>query len=946
MRMHGTRPACSLRRPVALLFDMLPSPILVVDPQKVRRDLAFVMDCFADVLDEAHERALTQQLPWRPLVARNDDAAIPPERLSRAYSIAFHLLSLVEQNAAIQQQRATEAVQGPSALQALWAPCLEQIRDRGVAPEQIAAALRRIQVELVLTAHPTEAKRTIVLEHHRSLYLLLVKRENQVWTPDEQRAIREEFKTLLSLLWRTSEIFVHKPDVAAERRHIMHYLNNVFPDVLPVLDARLRQSWMHLGCDPDLLRAPGQLPRCRLGTWVGGDQDGHPLVTADVTRQTLADLRLHGLLRLRRQLVTLARQVSLSDRLQPPLPALTARADRLRAAGVSDALHGEEGETWRQFVGLMVGHLPLDSVYPEGGRLRMDAGGYAGADEVIADLRLLYDSLCAAGAWRVADASVAPVIRAVETFGFHLASLDVRQNSAFYERAVAQLRRAAWDDDTGFARSTEEQRLRFLDRELASPRPFLRPDVSAGAEADAALGTFRVLADHVRTHGVDGLGALIVSMTRRTSDLLCVYLLAREVGLTTVDGGGLACRLPVVPLFETIEDLERSPDILRAFLQYPVTRRSLERQRETSGPGEGEGGELVQQVVVGYSDSNKDGGILASLWSLYRAEAALARVGHESGVRIRFLHGRGGTMSRGGGPEHRFVKAIHPSALNGDLRVTEQGEAVEQKFANRLTAVYNLELLLAGTARATMLHRHAPEPPHPLEPTMDRLAARSRETYVRLRQMPSFLRFFREATPIDAIEESRIGSRPVRRTGQATFDDLRAIPWVFSWSQARYFLPGWYGVGSALEALHTERPAEFAGLVAQLYSWAPLHYALSNAATSIAAADRRVMRAYAGLVEDDACRAEIFEEITSEFGRTSRMLEQVYRGSLAERRPNIHAALQMRSAPLRLLHDQQIALLREWRQARRSGGLAAAEALLRPLLLTINAIAAGLGATG
>ena len=278
---------------------------------------------------------------------------MPPERLSRAYSIAFHLLSLVEQNAAIQQQRSTEAAHGPSALQALWGQCLEQLRDRGLTADQIAATLQRMQVELVLTAHPTEAKRTIVLEHHRSLYLLLVKRENQVWTPNEQRAIRDEFKTLLSLLWRTGEIFLHKPDVAAERRNVMHYLYSVFPDVLPALDGRLRQSWEHLGFDPDLLRAPEQLPRCRLGTWVGGDQDGHPLVTPDVTRQTLEDLRLHGLLLLQRQLVALGRQASLSDRLEPPPPALSARVSALVEARTPPARAGETiAKTARPGVGL------------------------------------------------------------------------------------------------------------------------------------------------------------------------------------------------------------------------------------------------------------------------------------------------------------------------------------------------------------------------------------------------------------------------------------------------------------------------------------------------------------------------------------------------------------------------------------------------------------------
>jgi phosphoenolpyruvate carboxylase len=303
-------------------------------------------------------------------------------------------------------------------------------------------------------------------------------------------------------------------------------------------------------------------------------------------------------------------------------------------------------------------------------------------------------------------------------------------------------------------------------------------------------------------------------------------------------------------------------------------------------------------------------------------------------------------MSRGGGPEHRFVKAIHPSALNGDLRVTEQGEAIEQKYANRLTAAYNLELLFAGVARATLLDRHCPEPPHVLEPTMDWLAEHSRQTYVRLRHAEGFLLFFRQATPIDVIEESRIGSRPSRRTGLPALDDLRAIPWVFGWSQARFFLPGWYGVGSALEALQAQRPHELAQLSPHLHTWAPLHYALSNAATCIAAADLEVMNAYAALVEDGACRARIFAQIVEEFDRTSRMLERVYRGPLAERRPNIHGTVQLRKEPLRVLHRQQIELLREWRDARRCGDREVAATLLPPLLLTVNAIASGLGATG
>jgi phosphoenolpyruvate carboxylase len=455
------------------------------------------------------------------------------------------------------------------------------------------------------------------------------------------------------------------------------------------------------------------------------------------------------------------------------------------------------------------------------------------------------------------------------------------------------------------------------------------------------LSTYRILVEHLRSCGSGGLGVLIVSMTRRLSDLLAPYLFAREVGLAASTRDGLACRLPVVPLFETIDDLARSPDILRAFLQHPMTARSLEAQRHESG-----GDHLVQEVMVGYSDSNKDGGILASLWSLYRAEAALVRVGQEAGVRIRFLHGRGGTMSRGGGPEHRFVKAIHPSALSGDLRLTEQGETIAQKYANRLTAVYNLELLFAGMTRATLLDWHNPEPGHVLEPTLDWLADESRRTYSRLLETEGFVTFFRQATPIDVIEESRIGSRPSRRTGQPALADLRAIPWVFSWSQARFYLSGWYGVGSALERLLAEHPQQFALLSTHLHTWAPLHYALSNAATCLAAADPDVMNEYAWLVEDAALRDQFLARITGELERTSRMLEQIYGGTLAERRPNIDGSLRVRRQPLRVLHRQQIALLREWRGLRQRGEDDGAAALLPGLLLTVNAIASGLGATG
>lgn len=919
---------------------------LTIDPTTFADELAFVMGCLREVLAEAGEADLVRAMPWPGEAPPGDPPAVPADRLAQALAIAFQLLNMVEQRASVQYRRDLETRRGLAALPALWGEVFAQLRADGLPGETIAAALPTTRVELVLTAHPTEAKRATVLEHHRALYLLLVKRADPRWTPYEQDGVRREVLALLTTLWRTGDIFLAKPDVASERRNIVHYLRAVFPVVLPLLDDRLRQAWAAAGLEPALLA--GALPRLQFGTWVGGDRDGHPLVTAEVTRASLADLRRQALALIQDQLHDLTRSLSLSDQLQTPPPALLTRiAQVTRSLGATGeaALARNPNEPWRQWVNLMIARLPgpgheqrqQTTGAPDG-----DPGSnaYQHAADLIAELHLLSDSLTEIGARRLAEHAVQPVIRSLGSFGFHLAVLDVRQNSRFHDLALGQLLAAAGNNECDVVDWDLPTRMGLLERELASPRPFTRLGARVGPEADAVLSSYRALVEELRAHGPAGLGALIVSMTRSEADLLAVYLFAREVGLLVETPDGPACPLPVVPLFETIDDLERSPAILAAFLDHPLTRRSLAEQRRLSG-----GADLVQQVMVGYSDSNKDGGLIASLWSLYRAQAALAEVGRTRGIRVRFFHGRGGTISRGAGPTHRFLKALPTGALGGDLRVTEQGETIAQKYANRITAAYHLELFLAGAARTTIRDRHLPAGPHPLEPTMDWLAARGRAAYSDLLASAGFVSFFRQATPVDALEESRIGSRPARRTGQATLADLRAIPWVFSWSQARFYLSGWYGVGSALAELQQADPAAFAELGRHLIGWAPLHYILSNAATSVAIADPEVMGWYADLVTDAALRATLLQRIVAEYEQTSTMLEAVYGGQLADRRPNVHALAQVRAPALRTLHRQQIGLLRQWR-ARKAQGDPAAGDLLPQLLLTINAIAGGLGSTG
>lgn len=934
---------------------MVAESVLALDELSLLGQWTWILGCLKEVLIESGASDLASALPSASDLTPSEKllgntVLTDSVHLTQAYSIAFQLLGMAEQNAADQFRRSIEQQSGADALPALWGDSLRQLKDAGWTSEQIARELPNMQVELVLTAHPTEAKRATVLAHHRRLFerfqnqsqMAAFNSTGPMSTLDQEEndfAVR----ALLAILWRTGEIYLDKPDIQSERRNVLDYLTHVFPSVLRPLDQRLRRAWADVGLDAKVFDDPLVFPRLTFGTWVGGDRDGHPLVTADVTRTSLLEMRRSALGLLQRQLLQLARLLSLSAYWQRPKPeflqSLASIAESLGPAG-RKAIDRNPNEPWRQFINTMIARLPSGEIQPD--RIVVaPAPMYQRSSELLDDLKLLYDSLIAAGMRRPADYALQPLMRVVQTFGFHLAVLDIRQNSSFHDKAVEQLLLAAGFSDSAFSTWSEEKRLELLERELSSRRPFARPDVSLGPEADAVLSAFRVVKEHRDASGDDGLGSLIVSMTRKTSDLLVVYLLAREVGLMEETESGLQCPLPVVPLFETVDDLQGSPEIFEAFLSHPVTHRTLRSIQKRRGASE-----AVGQIMIGYSDSNKDGGILASLVNLRQAQKSLAAVGRKHQVRVRFFHGRGGTISRGAGPTHRFIRALQNQTLQGDLRVTEQGETIPQKYAHQSTAIYNLELFLAGVTRKTLQDKTSDLSDHPLDTTLDRLAQWARESYTGLLNQDGFVQFFREATPIDAIEQSRIGSRPSRRTGKQSLADLRAIPWVFSWGQARFFLSGWYGVGSALERLQNTDPDAFHSLKNELTRWAPLHYLISNVATSLAATDLDIMREYASMVDNEPLRKSCMDPIEAELARTTRMVETVYGGPLSERRPNIQRMIQLRSTGLRVLHRQQISLLKMWRSYHKMNQPQSAESLVPQLLLTVNAIASGLGTTG
>jgi phosphoenolpyruvate carboxylase len=836
---------------------------------------------------------------------------------------------MVEENTVNQVRRLRETAGGPDSEPGTWPSQLRLLREASFTDADVRRAMPSIHVQPVLTAHPTESKRASVLERHREIYLMLVERENPTKTPMEQEALRQRLETGLERLWRTGEILVERPGVESEIGNMLHYVSSVFPDVLQLLSERFRGSWEW--AFPGTL-APAE-PRLTFGSWVGGDRDGHPLVTAETTRHALEALHAQALAVLRQHLQRLAGSLSLSDMMQPAPGTLY---ERISSCSAMQGERGQRllrqypGEPWRQWVHLMLARVP------EPGEPRPLEASYRRAGELEDDLAFLADSLHQAGADAIALAEVAPMQRLAEVYGFHAAALDIRQNSAFHGVAIGQLLTIAGMDGADYLNWTEHRKRELIDRELGSPRPFAVSSAALPAEAEASVAVLRLAREWSERHGSGGVGQFIVSMTHEASDLLNVYLLAREAGLVRNTPQGLVCEIPVTPLFETIEDLENSGRVLADFLAHPMTMRTLACLPRP-----------VQEVMIGYSDSNKDGGILASHWYLRKAQIRLAAVAREAGVELRFFHGRGGTIGRGAGPTHVFLESLAPGTLRGEIRVTEQGEVIAQKYANRLTAAMHLERLLAGVTRWTLEQEREPGgAPAGMEGMFGAAALTSRRVYRELIDSDGFVEFYSQATPIDAIECSHIGSRPSRRTGRRTIDDLRSIPWVFSWSQARFNVPGWYGVGSAFERLRDGEPRAWDSVAKAAREWPFLSYLLHNVEFSVAAADPGLMAEYASLVGDGALRARVLGLITEEYERTRSVLGELFGDGRQQRRPRLLKAIEIRRHALIRLHREQIALLRAWREALREHRAGDADRILTALLVTVNAIAGGLKTTG
>jgi len=899
-------------------------------------DLHFLLECLAEVLEANNEKELVAHIPWLNPAFPAPKAELEQKTI-HLYSICFQLLNLCEVNWAVQSRRNKQQMHGSQSVTGSWAQTFSELKEAGFAQHEIVKVLSEIEVEPVMTAHPTEAKRTVVLKYYRELYLQLVMLENPVYTALERDQIRTGIKELLTRLWFIDDIYLQKPHVETELENVLHYLTKVFPDVFELHDKTLSQAWNEAGFQPEYLQNYRSMPGITLGSWVGGDRDGHPLVTPEITKFTLERLRSEALSLVALRLNNLADSLSIyttentltpefrqsKSLLENQIPGITANIQ------YSSSSH----EPFKQFVLLLIEKLPVKQ-----SAVSANEWFYSNSGQLIADLESLAQSLSTWGAPMLATNEVNKALRFVRNFGFHLAHLDIRQNSEFYKKAFLGL---LADIDSVYLSLNDDGSVTkdFLIQELNRYRPFTHTYTGIVPETKNALAYLNVVAEHINKFGTNALGSMIVSMTKSVDDLFLFYLMAREAGLYLKTPSGPACQLPVVPLFETIEDLHRAPEILDEFLSHPITRNTLELQALRKGYAR-----PLAEVMIGYSDSNKDGGILSSLWHLYEVQYLLADVGRKHGVDIRFFHGKGGSISRGAGPIHWFLKSLPSGSLCGKLRLTEQGETIERKYANKVNAAFNIELLAAGTLRNTLLNtkNHNVE----LFELISLMAHESFKTYNALTRNPSFIRFFEQATPIDVIESSKIGSRPSRRTNQRSLSDLRAIPWVFSWTQSRVNLTSWYGVGSTLQFIREEYPEKYALLKQQLKSNSFLRYILTNVDSGLAATDPLVMELYASLVTDEPTRTAILGLILDEFRLTSDLLAELLEEPFKERRTNHFYSTRLRAVALNLMHEIQVKALREWRTSKDFSESSGSDQQNITLLKTINAVANALGSTG
>jgi phosphoenolpyruvate carboxylase len=852
----------------------------------------------------------------------------------RAFSYFSHLANIAEDRHHLRRrahhEREGHLHEGSLAL------TFERLADADHRAADIAATLNRAFISPVLTAHPTEVQRKSILDAERAIAELVAARED-VHTERQRTENTELLRARVTQLWQTRMLRYSKLTVSDEIENALSYYQSTFLRQIPRMYREVEEA------------LPGHEVKSffRMGNWIGGDRDGNPNVSAATLRMALSRQSETVLRHYLTDVHALGAELSISQMLAPVTPELLALADR----STDHNAHREDEPYRRALIGVysrlaatlhaLTGTEALrHAVAPQ--------APYADAEEFLADLGIIERSLRSHHAQALIAPRLAPLQRAVQVFGFHLATVDLRQSSDQHELVVSELLRTA-RLEADYSALDEPARRTLLLRLLNDARPLRVHGADYSELACKELAIFEAALEMRARYGREAIRHYIISHTEDVSDLLEVLLLQKECGLMrgTLDGEA-AVDLIVVPLFETIEDLRNGADIMGAFYELPGIAALVTRS----------GGE--QDVMLGYSDSNKDGGFFTSNWELYRTEVALVALFDDleaaHGIRLRLFHGRGGTVGRGGGPSYQAILAQPPGTVNGQIRLTEQGEVIASKYANPEIGIRNLETLVAATLEATLLNT-AKTPPKSF---LDAAAALSDASFAAYRRLvyetPGFTDYFFAATPIREIAELNIGSRPASRKATRRIEDLRAIPWGFSWGQSRIALPGWCGFGGAVQAWLAGEgaaddgtpadPAKRLELLRRMYrQWPFFRTLLSNLDMVLAKSDLRIASRYVELVDDKKLGKRIFGAIKAEWERTNHALEQITGESQRlQSNPTLARSIEHRFPYLDPLNHLQVELMRRYRQRREDDP--ANERMQRGIHLSINGIAAGLRNTG
>ncbi|HRQ97082.1 MAG TPA: phosphoenolpyruvate carboxylase, partial [Candidatus Accumulibacter phosphatis] len=840
----------------------------------------------------------------------------------RAFSYFSHLANIAEDQHHIRRSRA-HLIAGSPAHEGSLAHALQRAAMAGIDATRLRSFFDEASIVPVLTAHPTEVQRRSTLNGQREIAELLQRRDGSQLTPEERDALEEALRRAVLGLWQTRMLRSTRLLVLDEVVNGLSYYDYTFLRQLPRLYGWLED---HLAVTHAGLRN-AELPAfLRLGSWIGGDRDGNPFVTAAVTREAL---RLQSVRALRFHLDevhALGAELSLAEDLVSVSDALHTLAARSPDTAATRADEPYRRALTGVYARLAATARRLDGIDPDRHAVG-ESAPYADAGEYAGELDIIHHSLVANGSSLLARGRLRELRRAARVFGFHLASLDLRQNSEVHERVVGELLEAAMPG-TAYRQRDEAGRISLLLAEIGSARPLASAHLEYSEETRDELEIFHTAAAAQRAYGANAIENYIIAKTDGVSDLLEVALLLKECGLLLPRVQTLA--LNIVPLFETITDLRNCPRVMDELLSLPAYRQLLGSR------------DHLQEIMLGYSDSNKDGGFLTSGWELYKAEIALVEVFARHGVKLRLFHGRGGSVGRGGGPSYQAILAQPGGAVQGRLRITEQGEVIASKYSNPELGRRNLEIVAAAVLEATLVASADPAPRADYLETMEALSQSAHRAYRGLvYETEGFERYFWESTVIAEIAHLNLGSRPASRRKTTAIEDLRAIPWVFSWAQCRLMLPGWYGFGSALRDFLAAHPDGLQVLQRMHREWGFFRTLLSNMDMVLAKSDLAIASRYAELVSDPALRAAIFPRLQAEWQATvDGLLAITGQSRLLADNPLLARSIRHRFPYLDPLNHLQIELIRRLRAGSDD------EHVKRGIHLTINGIAAGLRNSG